>query len=279
MPAGTVEFAQQASINVIFDNGRTGTSYGELVLANPSSFSGQIIGFTGTAPDASHSDAIDLVGVNYGAYTFTESHNASADVITVSDGSTIANLTVDNFAGALSFASDGHGGSLVTDPPADSSAVSDVVIATPDIGSGDSFSESVTPEGANYVGSVSVAQGSDGGSFDFGFVLGKDQIGLAPGQTLDQSYDVSINDAQNPSADVSQKVSVSIGGPGSDNFVFTPGMGADSIVNFDPQQDTIELDHFASAQTVQQLQSLVTSDVHGDAVINLGHSVASHCPA
>jgi hypothetical protein len=177
-----------------------------------------------------------------------------------------------NFAGALSLASDGHGGSLVTDLSADSSAVSDVVTASPDIGSGDSFSESVTPGGANCVGSVSVAQDSDGRSFDFGFALGKDQIGLAPGQTLDQSYDVSINDAQNPGADVSQKVSVSIGGPGSDNFVFTTGMGADSIVNFDPQQDTIELDHFASAQTVQQLQSLVTSDVHGDAVINLGHS-------
>jgi hypothetical protein len=49
-------------------------------------------------------------------------------------------------------------------------------------------------------------------------------------------------------------------------------MGADIIVNFDPQQDTIELEHLASAQTTQQLQSLVTSDTHGDAVINLGHN-------
>ena len=269
---GTLELAQQASINVVFDNGQTGTSYGELVLANPSSFSGQIIGFNGTAADAPHSDAIDLVGVNYGSSTFTEAHTASADVLTVSDGSTSASLTIDNLAGPLSFASDGHGGSLVTDPPADSSAVSAVVIATPEIAPGDSYSESMTPSGADYVGSVSVVQDSNGGSFDFGFALGKDQVDLAPGQTLSQSYDVSITDAQNPGADVSQNVSVLIGGPGSDNFIFTPGMGADSIVNFDPQQDTIELDHFASAQTVQQLQSLVTSDPHGDAVINLGHN-------
>lgn len=69
-----------------------------------------------------------------------------------------------------------------------------------------------------------------------------------------------------------QAGSVSVGGPGNDNFVFHPGIGADTIVNFDPTHDTIELDHFANAQTVQQLESLITSDVHGDAVIALGHN-------
>jgi len=54
--------------------------------------------------------------------------------------------------------------------------------------------------------------------------------------------------------------------------VFAPGIGADTITNFNPQQDTIELDHFANTQTVQELQSLITPDVHGDAVINLGHN-------
>ncbi len=64
---------------------------------------------------------------------------------------------------------------------------------------------------------------------------------------------------------------MSIGGAGNDNFVFAPGVGADTIVNFNPQHDTIELDHFANAQTVQELQSLITSDAHGDAFINLGN--------
>jgi Ca2+-binding RTX toxin-like protein len=65
---------------------------------------------------------------------------------------------------------------------------------------------------------------------------------------------------------------VSIGGPGNDNFVFQPGIGADTIVNFNPQNDMIELEHFANAQTVQELQSLITADAHGDALINLGHN-------
>jgi len=66
-------------------------------------------------------------------------------------------------------------------------------------------------------------------------------------------------------------VSVSIGGSGSDNFVFKLGIGADTIVNFNALHDTMELDNFSSAQTVQQLQALITVDVHGDAVIQLGH--------
>jgi Ca2+-binding RTX toxin-like protein len=65
--------------------------------------------------------------------------------------------------------------------------------------------------------------------------------------------------------------SVLIGGPGNDTFVFHPGMGAETISNFNPQ-DTIELDHFANVQNLQQLASDVTSSAHGDALIELGHS-------
>ena len=57
------------------------------------------------------------------------------------------------------------------------------------------------------------------------------------------------------------------GGPGNDNFVFAPGVGADTIVNFNPKADTIELDHFANVQTTQQLAAAITTDAHGDAVI------------
>jgi hypothetical protein len=133
---------------------------------------------------------------------------------------------------------------------------------------------SVTPEGANYVGIFtldSLSKSNGTASLGFHFDLGSDQINFSPGQALTQSYGVSIADAQNPAMNVNQTVSVTVGGPGGDNFVFKPGIGLDTIVNFDPTHDTIELDHFANIQSVQQLESLITSDAHGDAVIALGH--------
>ena len=51
----------------------------------------------------------------------------------------------------------------------------------------------------------------------------------------------------------SQTISTTIGGLCDDNFVFQPGIGADTIVNFNPQQDSIELDHFANANNYNRL--------------------------
>jgi hypothetical protein len=154
---------------------------------------------------------------------------------------------------------------------------SDVVgnVAFADSNSANTLDASFTPDGSNYIGAFTLDQptASNGNvSVGFEFNLGSDQIGLAPGETLTQSYNVNVADTQNPVATVNQTISVSIGGPGNDNFVFQPGIGADTITNFNPQVDTIELDHFANAQTVQELQHLITTDVHGDAVINLGHN-------
>ena len=59
--------------------------------------------------------------------------------------------------------------------------------------------------------------------------------------------------------------------PDNDTFVFHPGMGAETVTNFHPKADTIELDHFANIESVQQLASHITTDVQGDAVIALGH--------
>jgi hypothetical protein len=98
------------------------------------------------------------------------------------------------------------------------------------------------------------------------------------GAPLTQSYVVAVTDPQNPAVNVEQTISISIGGPGNDNFVFAPGVGADTIVNFDPQADTIQLNNFANIQNVQQLASLITTDIHGDAVIELGHNDSNTIP-
>jgi hypothetical protein len=64
----------------------------------------------------------------------------------------------------------------------------------------------------------------------------------------------------------------SIGGPGGDTFLFHPGMGTETISNFNPRVDNIELDHFANVQNMRQLAADITSNAHGDAVIELGHN-------
>ena len=72
--------------------------------------------------------------------------------------------------------------------------------------------------------------------------------------------------------------SVSITGPGNDTFVFQPGSGAETIANFNPRADTIELDHFANVQNVRELTSLISNDGHGGAFIQLDHSDSIDIP-
>jgi hypothetical protein len=83
-----------------------------LTLDNPSTFEGQIVGFTGNGTLAG-SDQIDLRGLNYNSMQF--SFNNASETLTVSDGATTANLQFleqyaqDNFH----FAGDGNGGTIV----------------------------------------------------------------------------------------------------------------------------------------------------------------------
>jgi len=123
-------------------------------------------------------------------------------------------------------------------------------ISFADSNANDTLSASVTPDDSGNAGAFSLDPATEANgtaSVGFEFMPSNDQLNLAPGQTVTQSYNVSLTDAQNPAENVNQTVSVSISGPGNDNFVFEPGIGADAIVNFNPQNDTIELDHFANA--------------------------------
>lgn len=76
----------------------------------------------------------------------------------------------------------------------------------------------------------------------------------------------------------SSSASVSISGPGNDTFLFHSGMGAETIANFNPRTDAIELDHFANLQNVQELASLISNDGHGGAFIQLDHSDSIDIP-
>ncbi len=207
---------------------------------------------------------LQLQSINNGGDTLI-SNLGGGDSITLV-GVNVADLQSSDFI----FNNDPGGDPVVV--PGTSNVIGNIDFAAPN--PADSLTASVTPQGSDYVGTFTLdplTKSNGAASLGFHFDLGNDQINLAPGQTLTQSYGVTVADAQNPAMNVSQTVSVTVGGPGNDNFVFKPGIGLDTIVNFDPTHDTIELDNFANAQTVQQLESLITSDAHGDAVIALGH--------
>jgi serralysin len=120
----TLELTAASSGSVTFD-GTTGT----LKLDDSAGFTGQILDFTGTGILAS-SDQIDLGDIDHGAVGFTDSY--ANGVLTVSDGTNTAHLS---FAGTYSqdnfkFADDGHGGTIVYDPPAGAAGMAATIVAT-----------------------------------------------------------------------------------------------------------------------------------------------------
>ena len=155
------------------------------MLDQASTFNGQIEGFTGTAPNAAHSDVVDLAGINYNSGHFSESYNASTGVLAVSDGTHTADLTFGNFQATFEFASDGNGGTDIFDPPASGSSGNS---APPTTGHGMHF--------------------------------GHDQIILPENNVHDTSAHNGQTSTTPPSGN--QSGSVSIGGAANDHFVFQP---------------------------------------------------------
>ena len=209
-----------------------------------------------TVNDTGHTPLLLTLVGNYSQSTFTATTDAKNGGVDIVDPP----MTASNLEPSISSVASADGASGT--------------IAFSDGGTGDTFSGSFAAQGSSDVGSFSLGSVSDNNgsvSVDWAFKL-PDQASPASEETLTESYDVKLSDAQNPADSVNQTVSVTVGGPGNDNFVFQPGIGADTIENFNPQQDSIELDHFNNAQTIQELQSLISATAHGDAVINLGHN-------
>jgi aspartate 1-decarboxylase len=105
----TLELATAYSSQVTF-SGSTGT----LKLDDPSSFTGTVAGMTG-------SDAIDFTNLNFNttqAPTF--SGTSSGGTLHVTDGTHTTNIALlgNYMASTFVASSDGHGGTLVVDPPA-----------------------------------------------------------------------------------------------------------------------------------------------------------------
>ena len=105
----TVEVSGSSDQQVTF-----AAATGTLALDNSSSFSGQISGFGG-------GDQIDLSDIFSGASTtlaYSAQGNDLGTTLTVSDGTDTANLVLfgQYLASDFAISSDGHGGTLITDP-------------------------------------------------------------------------------------------------------------------------------------------------------------------
>ena len=120
----TLEFDVASNVNVTFDNGSVDApTYGTLVLGDPADFCGTIANFTGTCPDASHSDTIDLADFKACNTTLNATYNGDDGITTLCVVDTtddlsatlklIGQYSTDNFT----IASDGKGGIDIFDPP------------------------------------------------------------------------------------------------------------------------------------------------------------------
>jgi hypothetical protein len=146
--------------------------------------------------------------------------------------------------------------------------------------------------GANYIGTfalddpannnsnVTEANGSTPGSVDWHFNLTSSELnGLPIGDTVTQSYNVTIDDGQ-PGGQMTQTVAISWGSVAADTFTFQPGIGTDTVLNFQLGSDAIDFNngqdsaHLGPTMTADQtnhILSLLMSNTTGDAVLNFGH--------
>ena len=133
---------------------------GTLRLETPSSFTGHIQGFTGDGT-LSGSDQIDLTALNYNSSSFT--HSYLNGTLTVSDGAITAHL---QFTGAylesnFSFATDNHGGTIVYDPPAGTSAQSATEQTAVDNSANQAESSVITPAATSSIGTTITASSTN----------------------------------------------------------------------------------------------------------------------
>jgi autotransporter passenger strand-loop-strand repeat protein len=113
---GTLEVASGTSISGPITFTSAG---GDLQLDASVSFHGLIAGFASPSGVTEEIDLQDIVFSKRTHATFKEDKNHLSGTLTVTDGTHTANLTLlgQYSTGMFSLASDGHGGTMVIDPP------------------------------------------------------------------------------------------------------------------------------------------------------------------
>jgi hypothetical protein len=139
------------------------------------------------------------------------------------------------------------------------------------INSGDALT--ITAANSNSDAGSTVTATAGAGTIEWQFQASNAQLDHLMGLT--QTYTVA--EQNNPA--ISQTVAVSVAGAGNDQFVFTTGVGADSMLNFTTitnaqghyAGDTIELNNFSGVTGVSDVLAHLSADSHGNAVVDLGN--------
>jgi autotransporter passenger strand-loop-strand repeat protein len=140
---------------------------GTLILDHSSTFTGEVIGFTGDG-NVSSSDIIDLRDIAFGSASESYSGTATGGTLTVSDtlGDTAQISLVGNYlSSTFTLSSDGKGGTLVIDPPL-SPAASPADTSSQTIAAGQTSDSATIASGAveHDYGTTSNTTVRDGGS-------------------------------------------------------------------------------------------------------------------
>ena len=228
-----IQYGAASNENITFSSGATG----EILLLDSVAFTGQISDFTGTGTGTpATSDKLDLRDVNFSLLTiktYTENGAGTGGTLTLSDGTHTANInmvgtyTLANFH----FATDGSGGTLVTDPPVVSEQSANNIAILPDASSNHSTTSSEpVPTSTN--------QNAAGG----GAQIGETNAGnpIVPSTTWQQ---------------------------GDETFKFKTDFGSHARVNA-TSSDTHNSPGFSSVTDVHQLQTYLNDVLTGPSLFN-----------
>ena len=282
---GTASIGAAAATAITFA-GASGT----LQLGASQSFTGTIAGFGAQ-------DKIDLADLGFGANStvgYAANNNNSGGMLTVSNGTTTANIALLGSADNFTMSSDGHGGTLITDSPAGQPAT---IAAGSTLLIGASSNESVTfsgatgslvlndPEGFSgtidgFTGTAANAQSSDvidlagidynSHSFSEHYnsqtgvltvSVGTDSASLTfvdfTGSFKFAADGNGGTDIYDPPAANSSNAAVTIGGHGDDHFVFHPEPWGDTGNAGAQAGNNAEHDHLAWAAHAQEWSTLI----------------------
>ena len=243
---------------------------GAFTIAN-----GGTLAFDGSVGDANTVDNNGTVEVQSGAFTITSnvSGGGSFEIgngATLELGGTSTNtMTFQGSTGTLQIDSSGttspfyvNGGGVAL-PAGDA-------IYLPNV-SFDQAADSYNPT----TDVITVSNGSADGTVTIDVVGG-----IANNDTFvfsQQGSGTLIEDPEIAPAHHQGGLSVTIGGPGNDNFVFHPANATDTSVHWNAQQDAGAFDHVADAELGRHLALFITGG-DGDAVTEYGYHDASALP-